>query len=220
MDNEDLQEIEAMIQERKQTEAAVVEAPAAPVTSVTISDVGGAIGEAKQKIIQKASEKIKDDKLIEKHSDAIARISDRALEVEAEKQRLVVEAVNADNEVVAQEIKNRLIVLRAEAVRLQKEQKQLDRDQKADHRRRNKEAKWELYGDKLTKMKYNYVPCWFVLTMLLFFDGLKGFFDGLGSVSTAIAKACKWVLIGAIICGVIMAIPVTRDWFLSLLQFK
>lgn len=220
MANEDLQEIEEMIQERKQSEGAVVEMPAAPVPSVTISDVGGAIGDAKQKIIQKAAEKIQDEKLIEKHSDAIAKISDRALEVEAEKQRLIVEEVNADNKVVAQEIKNRLIVLKAEAKRLEKEQKQLDKDQKADHKRRDKDAKWELYGEKLTKMKYTYVPNIFVLSMLLFFDGLKSFFDGLGSVSTAIAKAFKWVLIAAIILAAIMIIPVSREWLLSLLQFN
>ena len=220
MDNEDLQEIEEMINERKQSEGAVVEMPAAPIPSVTISDVGGAIGDAKRKIIQKAAEKIQDEKLIEKHSDAIAEISDRALEVEAEKQRLIVEEVNADNKVVAQEIKNRLIVLKAEAKRLEKEQKQLDKDQKAEHRKRNKDAKWELYGEKLKKMKYNYVPCLFVLAMLLFFDGVKSFFDGLGSVSTAIAKAFKWVLIGVLILAVVMIIPVSREWLLSLLQFK
>jgi hypothetical protein len=220
MANEDLQELEEMIQARKKAETAVVEAPAAPVASVSISDVGGAIGDAKQKIIQKAAEKIQDEKLIEKHSDNIARISDLALEVEAEKQRLIVEEVNADNKVVAQEIKNRLIVLKAEAKRLEKEQKQLDKDQKAEHERRNKDAKWELYGDKLKKMKYDYVPCLFVLAMLLFFDGVKSFFDGLGAVSTAIAKALKWVLIGVLIIAVIMIIPVTREWLLSLLQFK
>ena len=218
--NEDLQEIEEMINERKQSEGAVVEMPAAPAAPLTISDVGGAIGDAKQKIIQKAAEKIQDEKLIEKHSDAIAKITDRTLEVEAEKQRLIVEAVNADNKVVAQEIKNRLIVLKAEAKRLEKEQKQLNKDQKADHKKRDKDAKWELYGEKLKKMKYSYVPNIFVLTMLLFFDGLKSFFDGLGSVSTAIAKAFKWVLIGALLLAVAMFVPVTREWLLSLLQFK
>lgn len=220
MENEDLKELEDEIRARKETKTAVVEAPAAPVVSVAISDIGGAIDDAKQKIIQKASEKIKDEKLIEKHSDAIAKLSDRALEVETEKKRLIVEEVNADNKVVAQEIKNRLIVLKAEAKRLAKEQKQLDKDQKAEHRKRNKDAKWELYGEKLKKMKYTYVPCLFVLSMLLFFDGMKGFFDGLGSVSTAIAKAFKWVLIAALLLAVIMILPVTREWFLSLLQFK
>ena len=231
--NEDLLELEKKIQERKQAEAVSGETPTVPVVSVAVpaekreeqtglafSDVGGAIGNVKQKIIQKAADKISADKIIEKHSEEIAKISDRALEVEAEKQRLIVEEVNADNKVVAQEIKNRLIVLKAEAKRLKAEQKQLDKDQKAEHRRRNKAAKWEIYGDKLQKLKYDYVPNILVLFMLLFFDGIKSFFDGLGVVSTAIVKAFKWVLIGSAVFAVLMVIPVTREWLLSLLQFK
>ncbi len=231
--NEDLREIEKIIQERKQAEAASGETFAETVepienavekrenqTGLALSNMGGAIDEATQKIIEKAKAKIQDNKIIEKHSDNIAKISDRALEVEAEKQRLIVEEVNADNKVVAQEIKNRLIVLKAEAKRIKAEQKQLAKDQKAEHKERNKAAKWALYGDKLKRMKYDYVPNIFILSMLLFFDGVKGFFDGLGTVSTAIVKACKWVLIGGALIAALMIIPVTREWFLSLLQFK
>lgn len=220
MANEDLQEIEEMIRAHQQEDGAVVETPAAPVAPLSISDVGGAIVEAKKRIVEKAAEKIQDESIIEKHSEEIARISDRAIEVDAERQRLAVEEANADNKVIAQEIKNRLIVLKAEAKRLKKEQKQLDKDQKFEHKKRVKEAKWDMFGKKLQKMKYDYVPNAFVLAMLLFFDGVKGFFDGLGSVSTAIVKAFKWVLIGVAIISVIMIVPVTRDWFLSLLQFK
>ena len=187
---------------------------------VLLGDVGGTIKEVKQKIIQKAADKIKEDKIIEKHSESIAQISDRALEVETEKQRLLVEQVNADNKVVAQEIKNRLIVLRSEAKRLKSEQKQLDIDQKAEHKARNKQAKWDLYGKKLQKMKYDYVPNPFVLFMLLFFDGIVGFFNGLGAISTAIVKACKWVLILAVFFTVSMSVPITREWLLSILKFK
>ena len=229
--NEDLREIEKMIQVRKQAEAGGGETPAVPVvvdyavekrenyTELAAAGVGSAIGEVKQKIIQKAADKIDDEKIIEKHSETIARISDRALEVEAEKQRLIVEAVNADNKVIAQEIKNRLIVLKAEARRLKAEQKQLDKDQKAEHKARDKAAKWKIYGDKLTRMKYNYVPNIFVLSMLLFFDGIKSFFDGIGAVSTAIVKALKWVLFFGVTIATLMSIPVTREWLLTLLKF-
>lgn len=234
--NEDLLELENMIKARKQeqTQAVTVseETPAVPVVidstaekreikqSLVSQDVGTAIDEVKQKIIEKATDKIQDQKIIDKHSDNIAKISDLALEVEAEKQRLIVEEANADNKIEAQEIKNRLIVLKAEAKRLKAEQKQLDKDQKAEHRARNKAAKWELYGDILKKLKYNYVPNAFVLSMLLFFDGLKGFFDGLGTVSTAIVKAFKWVLIFGALIATLMIVPVTRNWILSFLQFK
>ena len=140
--------------------------------------------------------------------------------MEAEKQRLVVEEVNANNKVVAQEIKNRLIVLKAEAKRLKQEQKQLDKDQKSDHKRRNNEAKWEIYGDKLKRMKYTYVPNAFVLYMLLFFDGIVGFFNGVGEISTSILKAFKWVLIIGGIIAVLMFVPITREWLLEMLKFK
>ena len=215
--NEDLDELERQIEERK---GAQVVASETTVPSVEIGGVGVAISDVKQKIVEKAVEKVHDERIIEKHSENIAKISDRALEVEAEKQRLIVEAVNADNKVVAQEIKNRLIVLKAEAKRLQAEQKQLDKDQKAEHRKRNQEAKWAIYGDKLKKMKYDYVPNVFVLSMLLFFDGLKGFFDGLGAVSTAIVKALKWVIFFGVAAIVLMSVPVTREWLLTLLKFK
>lgn len=231
MDNEDLREIEAEILTRKTAAETDEETPhaaaAAPVVqregadAVALStDVGGAIDEVKHKILQKAADKIKDERLIEKHSETLAQISDRALEVEAEKQRLFVEQVNADNKVVAQEIKNRLIVLKAEAKRLAAEQKQLDKEQKAAHKKRDKDALWELYGEKLTKMKYNYVPNLPTLRMLLFFDGVVSFFNGLGAISTAIVKALKWVLLVGAAFGALMAIPATREWLLTLMQFK
>lgn len=231
MDNEDLREIEAEILTRKQEaetgEKTPTAATAAPVVkregadAVALSTgVGGAIDEVKQKILQRAAGKVQDERLIEKHSTALAEISDRALEVEAEKQRLYVEQVNADNKVVAQEIRNRLIVLKAEAKRLKAEQQQLDKEQKAAHKKRDKDALWELYGEKLKKMQYTYVPNPLTLCMLLFFDGVVSFFNGLGAISTAIVKALKWVLLlGAAFCG-LMAVPATREWLLALMQFK
>ena len=187
---------------------------------VGATEMGGAIRDVQTRIVEKAVEKINDKNIIKKHSDKIAKISDKAIEVEAEKQRLIVEQVNADNKVVEQEIKNRLIVLKAEAKRLQAEQEQLNKDQKAEHKARYKAAKWELYKDKLQKMKYTYVPCKFVLCMLLFFDGVKSFFDGLGTISTAIVKALRWIIIIGIILAVLMSIPVTREWITTILKFK
>lgn len=184
------------------------------------NDFRTAVTDTQRKIIEKAKEKINDEKIIEKHSESIAKITDRALEVEAEQQSLEVEKVNADNKVKAQEIKNRLIVLKAEAKRLKREQKQSSKEQKAEHKRRNQEAKWELYKGKLSKMKYDYVPNEFVLRMLLFFDGLVSFFNGIGATSTAIVKALKWLIIILGIIGVLMAVPVTREWLLTLLKFK
>ena len=66
-------------------------------------------------------------------------------------------------------------------------------------------------------MKYTYVPNVFVLSMLLFFDGIRSFFDGLGTVSTSIVIAMKWVLLFGAICIVLFSIPVTREWIVNLL---
>lgn len=182
--------------------------------SITAYDV---VGGTQQEILKRAQEKINSEKILEKHAAKIAKITDDAMAVDAERAALNVQQQDANNKAEKQEIKNRLIVLKAEAKRLRKEQKQLNIEQKANHKARNKAAKWELYKDKLEKMKYNYVPNAFVLSMLLFFDGLKSFFDGLGTVSTAIVKALKWVLLIGAIFIVIMAIPVTREWFKNLI---
>lgn len=187
---------------------------------VDATEMGGAIRDVQKRIVEKAIGKINDKGIIKKHSDKIAEISDKAIQVEAEKQRLIVEQVNADNKVVEQEIKNRLIVLKAEAKRLEAEQKQLSKDQEAEHKARDKAAKWELYKDKLQRMKYTYVPCEFVLFMLLFFDGVKSFFDGLGTISTAIVKAFRWIIIISIVLAVLMSIPVTREWLTTILKFR
>lgn len=171
-----------------------------------------------KKILDKADEKINDEKVIDKHAEQIAKIKERKLEVDTEKASITVDRQAAENKVKKQEINNKLIVLNAEARRLQREQKQLDKEQKADHKKRNKNLKWEIYKDKLEKMHYSYVPNVFILSMLLFFDGLKSFFDGLGSVSTAIVKCFKWVIFLGIIIAILFIIPVTRNWLLNLIK--
>lgn len=174
------------------------------------------VGGVQQDILERAQKKISSEKIVDKHAENLKKVADKALEVDAERASLTVQEQEADNKVRKQEIRNKLIVLKVEAKRLEKEQEQLNREQKADHKARNKAAKWELYKDKLEKMHYSYVPNIFVLSMLLFFDGVRSFFDGLGTVSTAIVKACKWVfLIGAILI-VLFSIPVTREWLINL----
>lgn len=191
------------------------------IAEQTATSVGGfqqVVRGVEKDILGKAQEKISDEKIIDKHAESLKNIADKALEVEAEQASLTVQEQEADNKVRKQEIRNKLIVLKAEAERLEKEQKQLNKEQKADHKARNKAAKWELYKDKLEKMHYSYVPNVFVLSMLLFFDGIRSFFDGLGTVSTAIVKALKWVLLIGAILIVLFSIPVTREWLTNLLS--
>ncbi len=209
--NEPIEETEALPAERTETQ----------IAEQTEAPVGGfqqVVRGVEQEILGKATEKINDEKIIDKHAESLKNIADKALEVEAEQASLTVQEQEADNKVRKQEIRNKLIVLKAEAERLKREQKQLDKEQKADHKARNKAAKWEIYKDKLEKMHYTYVPCAFVLAMLLFFDGIRSFFDGLGTVSTAIVKAFKWVLLIGAILIVLFAIPVTREWLTNLLS--
>ena len=181
--------------------------------------VGQAINEVEEKIVQKAVLKVNDEKIIEKHAKRLAEISDEALEAETEKQELIVKDKKARNKAEKQEIRNRLIALNTEAIKLKREKKQTLKEQKADHKKRNKDALWEIYKDKLTKMKYTYVPNRFILKMLLFFDGVVSFFNGLGAVSTAIMKALKWILAIVIVVGVLLIVPVTRQWIFELLGF-
>lgn len=196
-----------------------------PETAVAIPREGGngisaydVVGGTQQEVLRRAQDKINSEKILEKHANKIAKITDKAMEVDAERAALNVQQQDAVNKVEKQEIKNKLIVLKAEAKRLKREQKQQGREQKADHKARNKAAKWEQYKDKLTKMNYTYVPNPFILSMLLFFDGLKSFFDGLGTLSTAIVKALKWVLLIGAILIVLFSIPVTREWIVNLLN--
>lgn len=180
-------------------------------------DFTSVVGGVQQDILEKAKKKISSEKIVDKHAESLKNIADQALKVEAEQASLKVQEQDADNKVRKQEIKNKLIVLNAEAKRLNKEQKQLNKEQRADHKARNKQAKWELYEDKLKKMKYSYVPNIIVLWILLFFDGVRGFFEGLGTVSTAIVKAARWIAIIGAILIVIYSIPVTREWITKFL---
>lgn len=208
-------ELKVEVKEQVEENKALAEQPTNSVFSV-----GSVVGDVQQTVLGRAKAKINSEKILDKHADKIAKVTDRAMEVETERVSLTVEQQDADNKVTKQEIRNKLIVLNAEAKRLEKEQKQLNKEQKADHKARNNAAKWELYKDKLTKMKYSYVPNVFILSMLLFFDGVRSFFDGLGTVSTAIVKAFKWVILIGVILIVLFAIPVTRDWLLNLFRGK
>lgn len=188
-------------------------------TPVLPTHIDEAVDEVKGKIVTNAISKINDDKIIEKHSKELADITDEALSADIETERLKTKRKRADNSAEKQSIHNKLIELKTEAIRLKREKKQILREQKAEHKKRNDEIAWEKYKGKLSKMNYTYVPNKFILAMLLFFDGIVSFFNGLGAVSTAIMKAVRWLVIILLILAVIFAIPATRNWFTNLLGF-
>ena len=181
--------------------------------------VGGAVGNVKGKIVDEAINKVDNNKSVKKHADELAKVANDAIRADIDKENLKVQRTRAENKAEKQRIKNELIALKTEAKRLKREKKQILREQRADHKKRNKDALWEIYKDKLTKMGYSYVPNRFVLGMLLFFDGVVGFFNGVGATSTAIMKALKWILIVGVIFVVLMIFPTTKEWLLGLLGF-
>ena len=181
--------------------------------------VGGAVGNVKGKIVDEAINKVDNNKSVKKHADELAKVANDAIRADIDKENLKVQRTRAENKAEKQRIKNELIALKTEAKRLKREKKQILREQRVDHKKRNKDALWEIYKDKLTKMGYSYVPNRFVLGMLLFFDGVVGFFNGVGATSTAIMKALKWILIVGVIFGVLMIFPTTKEWLLGLLGF-
>ena len=181
--------------------------------------VGGAVGNVKGKIVDEAMNKVDNNKSVKKHADELAKVANDAIRADIDKENLKVQRTRAENKAEKQRIKNELIALKTEAKRLKREKKQILREQRADHKKRNKDALWEIYKDKLTKMGYSYVPNRFVLGMLLFFDGVVGFFNGVGATSTAIMKALKWILIAGVAFGVLMIFPTTKEWLLGLLGF-
>lgn len=186
---------------------------------VSVGQINNAVDGVKGRIVTQAIGKIEDRKIIDKHAKDLAKVADSALSTEIETERLKDERKKADNRAEKQSIKNDLIALKTEAIRLKREKKQILKEQRANHKKRNDEMSWEKYKGKLSKMNYTYVPNKFILAMLLFFDGIVSFFNGLGAVSTAIMKAVRWLAIIALILAVIFVIPVTRKWFTNLLGF-
>lgn len=206
------EEFEQQTPEKKETAVAVKKEDGDGLSTLDV------VGDTQQEILRRARDKINNKKIFEKHASKIAKITDEAMDADVERAGLKVQHQQAANKVEKQEIKNRLIALKAEAKRIRKAERQKNIEQKAEHKAKNKAAKWELYKDKLKRMKYDYVPNPVILSMLLFFDGVKSFFDGLGALSTAIVKALKWVLLIGAILIVLFSIPATREWIINILR--
>lgn len=147
----------------------------------------------------------------EENAKTESKLADELRKVEEERENLRVQQQQADNKVRKQKIKNDLIVLKATAVRLKREQEQLNREQQIDHRVRSKKARWELHKDSLTQMKYAYVPNLVVLYVLLFINGMTGFFKGLRTVNPTLLKVIKWVLVLGVILAILFSIPTTNQ---------
>lgn len=177
------------------------------------------LGNVKSKILSNAEDKINDEKIIEKHSKKLAENADEAIAVELDKQSLENEKKKADNKATKKEIKNRLFVLKQEAKRLKKEQRHLNILQKQEQKKESDKTYWQNHGDTLAQYKMHEGSNRIFCEILLWLDGIKGFINGLGSLSTAIINALKWIILGGLAFIVIMIIPNLREWFLTLLGF-
>lgn len=152
----------------------------------------------------------------EKNDGEESKLADELRKAEEERENLRVQKEQADNKIRKQEIKNDLIVLKAKAIRLKREQRQLIKEQKIDHKVRNKEARWQLHKDSLTQMKYTYVPNLIILYVLLFINGVTGFFKGLRAVNPTLLKVIRWMVVIGIILAILFSIPSTNQWLRNL----
>ena len=91
--------------------------------------------------------------------------------------------------------------------------------QKAKHRAEVEKFFWEAHKETLLQYGMHEGSPRYAFEILLWLDGVKGFFNGLSKVSTALIKALRWVLIFGGIFAILMVIPITRNWVLTLLGF-
>lgn len=179
----------------------------------------GIINHTKDEILEKAEQKIKQDKIINKHASKLSEVADNLMKVETEKAAIEVQKKDASNKAEKQEIENRLIILRNEAKRLRKAEKHKNKLQNIEIKAEKKQKQWEMLKSTLQPLGYDYVPNFIALHILLALVGLKAFFNGVGEVGTAVLKGFKWFLIIGLVIAIVMIIPVTRTGVLELLGF-
>lgn len=190
-----------------------------PTTDKKFDLAAPAVMEAAKKSMDKARERVNDPKSIDKHAKDLADIANEMIENQLDEQRLANEKAAADNKVTRKNIANALYKARQEGIRLKKDAKHLSKMQKAKHRAEVEKFFWEAHKETLLQYGMHEGSPRYACEILLWLDGVKGFFNGLSKVSTALIKALRWVLIFGGIFAVLMVIPITRNWVLTLLGF-
>lgn len=178
-----------------------------------------ALDKTVESIVTKAQERINSEEITDKHARALAENADARIANEIDRQNVENERRAADNEISRKELSNTLFRIKQESKRLREEQRHLAAMQKQAHKAEKKKAYWEAHKASLEQYGMHEGSSRLACNILLFLDGVKGFFLALAKVSDALVKALKWILIILLITGVIMAIPVTRNWILNLLGF-
>ena len=222
MDN--MNEIESKMQSMEQGEVLapipVENTVPAPVTDPhDHAPVDVALDATAATIVTRAQERINSDRIVDKHAKALAKNADARIKNEIERQNVENERKAANNEIDRKTLANALYKIKQESKRLKKEQAHLTAMQKQTHRQQRSAAYWEEHKETLEQYGMKQGSSRVACEILLWLDGVKSFFNGLSKVSDAIVKALKWILIIGGSFAVLMIIPATRNWLLSLLGF-
>lgn len=178
-----------------------------------------AVTEVAQQSMAKAKSMVNDPKNIARHANDLAKVANDLINNQIDTQRLKNEKDAAKNKVERKNIANALYKARQEGIRLRKEAKHQSKMQKERHRLERQKLFWDAHKDTLEQYKMHEGSPRIACEILLWLDGAKGFFNGIGKVSDSILKALKWVLIFGGAFGVLMIFPATRNWILSILGF-
>ena len=211
---DDMQEIEKKMQEIQVREEAPAPSPVPSDTHVSV-----ALETAAQTIVHRAQERINNERIIDKHARALAKNADDRIANEIDRQNVENERKRADNKIDRKELANKLYQIKEESKRLKKEQRHLSKMQRQEHKIAKLHAYWEAHGETLEQYKMHEGSSLIACNILLWLDGVKSFFLGLSKVSDALVKALKYILIAGAVAGILFAIPVTRNWLLTLLGF-
>lgn len=192
-------------------------APLPAQTSVVSTVLG--LDETVANIVKKTKERVNEDKYVDKRAEDLAKVADKHLKNEIEIRNVQEARREAKNKTDRKEIANTLLTLKEKSKRLKKEERHLSEMQKARHKREKIHEYWEAHKETLELYKMREGSSRFACSILLWLDGVKSFFIGISKVSDALVKALKYVLISAAVFGAVMAIPVTRNWLLTILGF-
>ena len=195
------------------------ETESATAQVVESAPVSVALDRAALAIVKQAEERVVNQKSIDRHAKALEKNANDRISNEIDRQSVENERRKADNEIDRKELANKLYRIKEESKRLKAEQKHLSEMQKQEQEAEKKRAYWEAHKAVLEQYGMHEGSSRISCAILLFLDGIKCFFLGLAKVSDALVKAIKWILIVGAIVGILMAIPVTRIWILTLLGF-
>ena len=215
---DDMQTIEQKMKEAEQKDVDSAPVPAV-VEEKSLELAAPAVLKAAKAAMDKAEGLVNDPKSIDKHAKDLSDIAHDMIENQLETEHLKNARAASENKVARKQIENDLYEAKQKGIRLRKEAKHESKLQRARHKEEIKAEYWAAHKDTLTQYGLHEGSSRVACEILLWLDGVKGFFNGLSKVSDAIVKALKWILIAGGVIAALMIIPATRNWLLALLGF-